>query len=366
MTNEVNKIMEIMQTIEYGFKDEQGINIITNQIKWDNEFYNFYYLLSPEELLTTKCGVCWDQVELERYLFEKQNIEVATYFICIYDGDNLPSHTFLTFKHDNKYYWFEHSWATYQGIHEYSSLKELLLDIKDKFIVSNSYVNSSEHTFIYEYQQPKLHISCQEFYDYIETQKLVKLNRPLYFYHLVPKNANISKGLFSLQYMYDNKLYDLFDKNVSKYQNRIINKWNIKKYKDQKELTREEFLDGLNIFRGQYGSRYIYFFKYPPYKDLGSRMTEILKTKDIYRININDEEVMKSIKDIFYGYEMSNSDNKQLDKKYYENISRKEYFSKYDDTIEPNFSRLNHIGIAFVNDFCPATFLEKYISDGTE
>ena len=42
-------------------------------------------------------------------------------------------------------------------------------------------------------------------------------DKPLYFYHLVDKNADMSKGIISLQYMYDNKMDDLFDKNIIKY-----------------------------------------------------------------------------------------------------------------------------------------------------
>jgi len=356
----INYIMNIMNTIEYGFKDENNNNILDyDPKKWDEDFYKFYYLLTPEELLDKKCGVCWDQVELERYLFKKENIDVTTYFICTYDGDNLPSHTFLTFENNNKFYWFEHSWNKYSGIHEYNTLSELLLDVKDKFIDNNPSDINNENTFVYEYEKPRDHIGCQEFYDYIETQKLIKLNKPLYFYHLVNKDSDLSNGLMSLQYMYDNKIFDLFDKNISKYKSRIISDWNIPKYKNKDNLTREEYIDGLNIFRGEYGSRYIYFFKYPPYEELGDKMKEILKYKDIYRININDEEIMKSIKDIFYGYDMSHNDNKLLDKKYYESVTISEYFSKYDDSIEMNFSGLNHIGISFNNDICSVEFLEK-------
>lgn len=359
MNDKVNKIMEIMNTIEYGFKDTNGKNILeVNPKKYDEEFYDFYYLLSPDELLGKKCGVCWDQVELERKLFSDIKVQVKTYFICIYDGDNLPSHTFLTYKDNNKYYWFEHSWNKYCGIHEYDTLESLLLDVKDKFIQSNLEFDST-NTFVYEYQPPKYHTKFLEFYNYIETQKLVKLNKPLYFYHLVSKQANLEKGLMSLQYMYDHQEYELFDKSICKYKQRITNDWGFDKYKNKKNLTREDYLEALNKFRGEEGSNYIYFFKYPPYKELGKKIEELLQYKDVYRININDEEIMKNIKDIFYGYDMSNSDNKVLNRLYYEQVTKKEYFSKYDDSLKMNFSTLNHIGISFKDGFCPIKFLEK-------
>lgn len=182
---------------------------------------------------------------------------------------------------------------------------------------------------------------------------------PLYFYHVVDKNADLSSGLLSLKYMYDHKMFELFDKNVEKYKDRIVNFWNIPKYKGKKELTREEYLDGLKTFRGAYGDRYIYFFRFPPKKELGPRMEELLKHKAIVRIDTNDERVQEKIDDIFYGFDMSHSDNKLLDRTYYENITEEEYFSKYDDTLQMNFATLNHIGIAFRDGYCPKEFLER-------
>lgn len=177
MKNVEEKIMSIMNDIEYGFLDENYQNIINvDSKKWDEEFYKFYYLLSPEELLNKKCGVCWDQVELERKLFNDENIDVITYFICTYDMDNnnLPSHTFLTYSNDDKYYWFEHSWGIYKGIHEYNSEKEMLFDVKEKFILNNSTINQAP-TYIFEYTKPKYHITCNEFYKYCENEKKVDI-----------------------------------------------------------------------------------------------------------------------------------------------------------------------------------------------
>lgn len=352
--------MQIMNDIEYGFKDQNNHNIKdTNPKKWDKEFNNFYYLQTPNELLKSKCGVCWDQVELERQLFQDNNIQCETYFIYTIDNNDLPSHTFLTYKHNHKYYWFEHSWGIHQGIHEYENKLSLLLDVKTKFKQEHNYLSPNSFIYIYEYQKPKYHITCEEFYQYIETQKLIKTNQPLYFYHLVDKSANLSPGLLSLQYMYDHQMNDLFTKNTSKYQNRITSTWNIKKYQGKNTLTNEEYLDALNIFRGQYGSNYIYFFRYPPFKTLGQKIQELAKYKNIYRINLNDEKLQKHTVDIFYGYDMSNSDNKLLDKSYYENISKQDYFAKYDDTLPMNFQTLNHIGIAFKDGYCPLEFLEE-------
>lgn len=173
MNEIINNIMSSMEDIEYGFKDDKGNNLIEEDNKWDN-FPSFYYLLSPEELLKTKCGVCWDQVELERDLFEKNNIDCKTYFIYLDDSYSLPSHTFLTYSVGNKYYWFEHSWNDYKGIHEYDNEKTLLEDVKNKFIDSRKdEVDENYKLYLYEYKKPDYHISCDEFYEYIKTQRKI-------------------------------------------------------------------------------------------------------------------------------------------------------------------------------------------------
>ena len=175
--NRILEIMDELSNIEYGFKDKNGANLINSE-SWDKNFYNFYYLLSPEELLHSKCGVCWDQVELERKLFNDANINCDTYFIYIDDNENLPSHTFLIFQLNDKYYWFEHSWYDMKGIHEYNNIKALLNDVKNKFIDSRkNEINSNLNyeTFIYKYNKPKYHISCDEFYSYIKTQERINI-----------------------------------------------------------------------------------------------------------------------------------------------------------------------------------------------
>lgn len=356
----LDELINVMKEINYGVPNEKNENLL-EKIDEDEVFSNYYHLQSPEELLKSKLGVCWDQVELERSIAKKYKQQIKTFFICTYDKDNIPSHTFLTYEENNKFYWFENSWDEYRGLHKYSTLKGLLRDVKMKFIKSNK-TNENAFTFIYEYEKPKQHLSCSEMYKYMETQKLVKINEPLYFYHVVNKNANLEKGLLSIKYMYDNKLYNLFDYHTKKYRKRIVESWGLKKYqgKNEFDLTSKDIIDALNTFRGPNGSSYIYFFKYPPYKELGSKMKALLEIKDIYRININDEEVQKNIKDMFYGYEKSNSDNPKLSRAYYENVSEKDYFSLYDDDLEMNFSMLNHISIAFKDDYCPANFLEKY------
>ena len=166
------EIMDLMNNIEYGWLDKDNVK----HSFIDESFSDDYILQSPREVIKNKIGVCWDQVELERYFFRGNDWNIKTYFIVHYDGDKCPTHTFLTYEKNDKYYWFEHSWERFRGIHEYNTEKDLLLDIKNKFIryeLNNMYKN--ENLVLYEYKRPKYHISVKEFYNHCEKGKYIDL-----------------------------------------------------------------------------------------------------------------------------------------------------------------------------------------------
>ena len=161
----IQNIMNQMNNIKYGWKDKDGI--IHYDI--DKAFSSNYILEAPEEVLESNAGVCWDQVELERDLFEKLNIEFNTYFIVHYDNDRCPTHTFLIYKDNNSYYWFEHSWEVFRGVHEYKSEEDALIDIKKKFIkheLNDKFIN--DNLCLYKYTKPKYGINCKDFYIHCE------------------------------------------------------------------------------------------------------------------------------------------------------------------------------------------------------
>lgn len=68
-----------MKEITYGWVDVDG----NKHEEVDETYATLYRLQGPESLLTSKCGVCWDQVELERYYFSLSNYEFKTYIIVI-------------------------------------------------------------------------------------------------------------------------------------------------------------------------------------------------------------------------------------------------------------------------------------------
>jgi hypothetical protein len=151
-------IFKSMDNVKYGYLDKFG----NKHFDITSDFSENYVLQTPEQVITNEIGICWDQVELERYYFGNKNTK--TYFLVHYDNDKCPTHTFLVFENDNKFYWFEHSWELFRGIHEYISLKDLLLDVRDKFIKCE--LNGSfkkDYLCLYEYEKPKFNISASEF-----------------------------------------------------------------------------------------------------------------------------------------------------------------------------------------------------------
>lgn len=312
----LEKVMEVLQTVNYRWIDDES------------------FIYTPDEVLEKREGNCWEQVELTRKIFKDYGITVDSYYASLSDDSGkFQTHTFIVYKKDNSFLWIEHSWDRYSGIHEYVSLNELLKDVKAK-LVDDFNGTGDVYAFVYQYDGLPKPMKAPEFLDYCSKQKLIKLNDPVYVYYFANKDEDMSLGILSLKYLYDNQMYDLFDKSVNIYKSSVTGNFHIPKYegRDDDSLTREEILDGLSRYKGEYGSSYIYFFKYSDKDELIKHAKRLLNVNDIYRININDEEVQLHIKDIVYDCSDINST----------------------DILNSNL-----VAISFINDYCPIKFLEK-------
>ncbi len=168
----IEEILAAMESIQYGFTNQDK-----KIFKDEDMVQNHYCLQTPEEILETKVGVCWDQVELERYYFDKAKIPARTFCLIAYNDSSCPTHTFLIYQYDNHYFWFEHSWSIFQGIHEYSSLMEALKDVKKRFIAVEIEAKGIEgNVILYEYDNPPKHASVEEFYHYIEKNPKIEIH----------------------------------------------------------------------------------------------------------------------------------------------------------------------------------------------
>lgn len=175
MKKKLEQILIKLDDIQYGFVDQKNNIYPDTEKEWDSSFSKKYRLQSPKECIKNKYGVCWDQVEVERYYLEQEGINSTSYFIIAYDKKIEPTHTWIVVNDNNSYYWIEHSWESYRGIHEYQSFENLLIDIKEKFEESIKKQKIKNYSIeIFKYQKPKSHLNCIEFMNYCEGGEKIK------------------------------------------------------------------------------------------------------------------------------------------------------------------------------------------------
>ena len=128
-------------------------------------------------------GNCRDQVEFERDWFLKNNYEVKTIYEMVnLDYDNqYPSHSFLVYKNNNEWYWFENVDFNNKGIHKFNTLDELLNYQYIKYIeylkTYNITDDELEKIIITEFDKPKEHSSAEEYLNHVINSKRIILNK---------------------------------------------------------------------------------------------------------------------------------------------------------------------------------------------
>ena len=166
------ELLEYMgKNLEYGYVGKENNKIYSNSDPdFDINFDKEYFLQTPEQLLASGHGVCWDQVELEREWFSRKEYESKVYFLMFAkeEANNLPTHTFLVYRSGDKFYWFENSFGSQKGIHEYNDLESLIEGVKDRqFEYAKKERGATADDFndikICEYETPKFGCTTNEF-----------------------------------------------------------------------------------------------------------------------------------------------------------------------------------------------------------
>lgn len=159
------KLLDFMnQNIKYGFVGRNRKLYFNLQSENSNDWYNECLVQTGEEVLKSKVGTCWDQVELERLWFEKRNYDIKTIFIWFevdYEN-NYPTHTFLLYKEDSKWYWFEHAFEDYRGIHKFSSVEKAIKYVISKhleYAINEGTAKPDDKKLIVSYEYTKLNNS---------------------------------------------------------------------------------------------------------------------------------------------------------------------------------------------------------------
>ena len=163
--NNVMDLMNLLDTMEYGWTDIEK----NTYVNTEKGFKKKFVLQKPEDMLISKVGTCYDQVELERAVFKDLGLKFNTYFMVYYDAKKLFTHTFAVYEENEKIYWFEHAWIEHKGIHEYLSLYDLLKDVKIIFEKNKKLKNIDlDYLCIYKYNKPKFHIGLKDLYKHCE------------------------------------------------------------------------------------------------------------------------------------------------------------------------------------------------------
>ncbi len=173
-------LLNFMDTITYGFVGKNGKKYTQQNAEWDRDWYCQCIVQSGSGMLKTKCGTCWDQVELERKWFDEHNYELKTIFSWfeLWEPNNYPTHTFLVFKDNNKWFWFEHSFAAYRGVFEFNSLEELIEYVKSKqleYAIKSGVAKKEDIKLLksYEYKRPKANLDVDDYIKHV-TQKAIR------------------------------------------------------------------------------------------------------------------------------------------------------------------------------------------------
>lgn len=156
------------ENIKYGFISSIDKKAYRRVEVNDDELYEkmlieSYYLQTPEELLKSKYGLCYDQVELERKWLLDKGYKVLTFFSTHHN------HSFLIFKDKYNYYLFERTFPGYNGIYKTNSLEECL-NIYKKIQFEKAKSDLKEIK-IYPYENVKFGINFNEYKKYGQKRK---------------------------------------------------------------------------------------------------------------------------------------------------------------------------------------------------
>ena len=190
MQNEYNKIktpQELLKfmsnNITYGYLGNSGRVYYYQDFDFNDKWEEEYILETKDEVLNNLVGNCWDQVEFAREWFLNHNYEVKTFFEMVsldYDN-NYPSHSFLIYKDNDKWCWFENADYTNRGIHLFQSLEELIsyqyqkyLDLLDSFDITNE---EKSHIILTEFDRPRDILDAKGYLDYVTNAKSVVIKR---------------------------------------------------------------------------------------------------------------------------------------------------------------------------------------------
>ena len=134
------ELYQFMQKyMQYGYISKNKEIYTLENKDFQNNWWKEYRLASREEILQYGVGTCWDQVELERDWFLRNNQEFLTFYEMVYVKytNPYPTHTFLVYKDKmtKQWCWFENADDNNRGIHRFSNLQDLIKSQRKQYIL---------------------------------------------------------------------------------------------------------------------------------------------------------------------------------------------------------------------------------------
>ena len=172
-----NELLMFMDKINYGYLSKSSKVYLNN----DGDWYLEYILENTSDILNTMTGNCFDQTELERDWFTKNNCYVETYFemVNLNYKNAYPTHSFLIYKNNGNWYLFEHADYETKGIYEFTSKEELLIFQMNNYISYLKTFNISDlelsKVILRKFERPKKHIDAKEYLDHVVSSEIVNI-----------------------------------------------------------------------------------------------------------------------------------------------------------------------------------------------
>lgn len=113
----------------------KSVNDLSSYMRANIKYSEFTKLKTADEVERTGSGSCHDQVMYEMKKLRELGYKPKAEFVIEYDpktGQGGTTHSFVHFKNGNQTIWFENAWGGEEGVHKYSSLKEIKEDIRRK------------------------------------------------------------------------------------------------------------------------------------------------------------------------------------------------------------------------------------------
>ena len=157
---------------------------------WEKE----WRLLSVEQLLKFKCGICYDTAKMNDYFLTKWKIDHVNLFAYTKrsagdDYDDDPTHTFTVYKDtDGKWKWLEGSWGSFKNNDWSESSSDALIKNIGKALANAAGVTNLIGVIT---SWPRDGVSMNEFYHALKDQAIKK-----YKYEIEP-DASYSKETLS-------------------------------------------------------------------------------------------------------------------------------------------------------------------------